>query len=369
MTGDETLAAVRAMGPSIGTRASEVEQGRRVPADVIDDLVGAGVFRLAIPASLGGIEAHPQQLVEVIEELARADGSVGWVAMIGAVTGMLGAYLPEAAAKEIYGDAGVITGGVFAPLGTAVAADGGGWVANGRWPFASGSQHSHWLLGGCIADADALALLFDARDVEILDTWHVSGLRGTASHDMTVTDVFVPEERVLRVATMEPARGGPLYQFPFFGLLALGIAAVPLGIARRSIDELVALAGGGGRRSAKRSSVQGQVARAEAALRGARALLASEVAAAWSAAERDGAVPIRARALLRLACTNAARVSAEVTREMYDAGGGASLYDSSPLQRCFRDAHAATQHMMVAPPTYELVGRVLLGVDTDTSQL
>lgn len=368
MTGEDVLGAVRALGPDIANRAAEVEQARRVPGELVDALVAAGAFRLAVPAELGGVEAHPRQLLEVIEEVARADGSVGWVTMIGAVTGVMAAYLPEAAAKEVYGDPGVITGGVFAPIGSAAAADGG-WVATGRWPFASGCEHSHWLLGGCVAGDEVLGLLFPRADVEIIDTWDVSGLRGTGSHDMAVAGAFVPDERALRVLTMEPLRGGPLYRFPFFGLLALGIGAVSLGIARRSIDELVALASGAGRRSAKRSAVQAQVARAEASLRSARALVLAEIDAAWQLAERDGAVPIRSRALLRLALTNAARVGAEVTREMYDAGGGASLYAASPLQRCFRDAHAATQHVMVGAQIYELAGRVLLGVETDTSQL
>lgn len=371
MTADAlaVLDAARGLAPSIQDRAAEIEQGRRLPLDLVDQMATAGCFRLALPADLGGIEAHPARQVEVIEELARADGSVGWVAMIGSVTAVFGAYLPESSAKEIYAtDPDVVTGGVFAPIGRATR-EGDGWRATGRWPFASGSQHCRWLLGGCVADDQVIGLLFNADDVEIIDTWTVSGLRGTGSHDMAVDNVWVPDDRSLPVLTMAPQRGGTLYRFPFFGLLALGIGAVSLGIARRSIDEMIALSATGGRRAAKRSAVQGAVARAEAQLGAVRSGVMDQVHRAWDEAEAGGEVPVERRARLRAAITHAARASADITRSMYDIGGGASLYDSNPLQRCFRDAHVATQHIMVGTPTFEMAGRVLLGLDTDTSQL
>lgn len=372
---DALLTAALALAPEIAERAAETEQARRLAPDLVARMASSGLFRQALPEALGGVEAHPADQVEVIEALARADGSAGWVLMIGAVTAVLGAFLPDAAAKEIYGtDPDVVTGGVFAPLGRATR-DGEGWRVSGRWPFASGSQHCQWLLGGCLAkgaeDAEdkVIGLVFPAHEVEIVDTWSVAGLRGTGSHDMVVADAWVPDERALPVLTMTPVRGGSLYRFPFFGLLALGIGSVSLGIARRSIDEMEALTQSGGRRAAKRSAVQGAVARAEAQLGAVRAGVLEQVHAAWSEAEAGGAVPVERRARLRIALTLAARTCAEITRDMYDLAGGASLYDSSPLQRCFRDAHAVTQHIMVGLPTFELAGRVLLGLDTDTSQL
>lgn len=366
---DDVLAAVRALAPEVAGRASETEQQRRVPLDLVDRMADAGVFRLAVPAELGGIEAHPAAQVEVLEELARADGSAGWIAMIGAVTGVFGAYLPEPAAKEIYGaDPKVVTGGVFSPIGRATR-DGDGWRATGRWPFASGSQHCQWLLGGCVAGDEVVGLLFPASEVDIVDTWNVSGLKGTGSHDMAVTDVWVPAERSLPLLTMAPVRGGSLYRFPFFGLLALGIGAVSMGIARRSIDEMVALSSTGGRRAAQRSAVQEAIAQAEASLGAARAGVLDQVGRAWAEAASAGEVPLDRRARLRIAITHAARTSAEITRAMYDVAGGAAIYDSSPLQRCFRDAHVATQHVMVGSPTYAMAGRVLLGLDDEGAQL
>jgi alkylation response protein AidB-like acyl-CoA dehydrogenase len=110
-------------------------------------------------------------------------------------------------------------------------------------------------------------------------------------------------------------------------------------------------------------------AKAEVTLRSARSHLWQTVGEAWSRA-LDGEEPtLEQRASLRLAATNAVRSAASVVDRAYDAGGGTSIFSSSPLQRCFRDVHTVTQHMLVAPATYELAGRVLLGVETDVSQL
>ena len=234
------------------------------------------------PACLRGREIEPADLVETIEAVARADGSTGWCVMIGATSGMVAAYLPDDEARAIYRSSDVVTGGVFAPRGTATPVEGG-FRMNGRWAFASGSQHCAWLMGGCLvggADGarggdgapdgapDARLLLLPAGEVEILDTWTVAGLCGTGSHDMVVTDAFVPAGRAVSLVTEPPRQRGALYAFPLFGLLALGIAVVALGLGRAAVDELTDLAGvkvptGSRRRLAQRSAVQADVARAE----------------------------------------------------------------------------------------------------------
>jgi alkylation response protein AidB-like acyl-CoA dehydrogenase len=171
-----------------------------------------------------------------------------------------------------------------------------------------------------------------------------------------------------------PIAPGALYAFPLFGLLALGIAAVALGIARGALDEILALAvaktpTGGRRTLAERATVQAQLAEAEATLGAARAFLDDLVGEAWAAARAAGVIPVPLRARLRLAATHATTASARVVNTAYTAGGGTAVYADSPLQRAFRDVHVVTQHMMVAPATWELCGRVLLGLDTDTTML
>ena len=217
-------------------------------------------------------------------------------------------------------------------------------------------------------------LLLPAGEVEILDTWTVAGLCGTGSHDMVVTDAFVPASRAVSLVTDPPRQPGPLYAFPLFGLLAVGIAAVALGLGRAAVDELTDLAGvkvptGSRRRLAQRSAVQADVAQAEARLRSGRAFLLDAVGAAWTSACAGDAISLEQRALLRTAATHATREAAATVDLAYEAGGGTSVYATSPLQRHFRDVHVVTQHVMVAPATYELAGRVLLGIPTDTSML
>jgi alkylation response protein AidB-like acyl-CoA dehydrogenase len=369
---------VRELLPRIRATADAIEAGRRLPLELVHALADAGVFRLCVPRALGGLEAHPRDLVDVLETIATADGSAGWCAMIGATSGVVSGYLPEGVAREIYGtDPRVVTGGVFAPRGTAVPEDGG-FRVSGRWPFASGSEHCAWLMGGCLVrdggPPRARMLVFPAADVRIIDTWHVAGLRGTGSHDMAVDAVLVPAERSVSLMEDRPRASGALYAFPVFGLLALGIAAVALGIARTAIDELVRLARekspqGSRRTLAERGVVQAAVAEAEALVRSGRTFVHDAIARAWTAAESAGAIGISERAGLRLAATHATRSAAEATDLMYDAGGGTSVYAASPLQRCFRDVHVATQHVMVGGSTYELTGRLFLGLDTDVSQL
>jgi alkylation response protein AidB-like acyl-CoA dehydrogenase len=217
-------------------------------------------------------------------------------------------------------------------------------------------------------------MLFPHSQAKIVDTWNVSGLRGTGSHDLEIHDLLVPAGRSTSIITDRPREQGPLYRFPVFGLLALGGAAVALGIARASIDELVRLAAakvptGGRRRLSERGVVQTELAEAEAMIGSARAFLFEACAQAWQAASAASELPIAARARLRLAATHATATSAKVVDLMYNAGGGTSIYAGSPLQRCFRDVHVVTQHVMVARATLELVGRILFGLETDTSML
>jgi len=365
--------------------AAQGERERRLAAPVVEALAQAGVFRMLVPRSLGGEEAAPAEMIEAVAGLARGDGAAGWCAAIAATSGALGAYLPPAHAREVFAAPARCWGGVFAPKGRAVV-DGDSYEVSGRWAFASGIDHCDWLMGGCVVEEDGsprlLAsgkpdvrlVLFPAAEVERIDSWHTSGLRGTGSHDMQAEALRVPAERSASLFGEGPVEPGPLYAFPVFGLLALAISAVGLGIARGAVDDLVGLAAAktpamSARPLAARGDTQMRVARSEARLRAARALVHSQVAAAWEDAVAGGGVNVERRAGLRLAATQAMAESAAVTADMYSLAGGSAIYESSPLQRRFRDAHVATQHMLVGPSTWQLAGRVLLGLEADVDQL
>ena len=373
----QTLSRAREAAATIAPMAPEIERGRRLPPAALDALVGAGVFKLMVPRALGGGEASVSTVLAVIEAIARADGSAGWCAMIGSTSGLMAAFLPDDVAREVYEPEGAITGGVFAPMGVARRVEGG-YQVRGRWPFASGSQHcSHVMGGAMIAGAERpemRSVLFRADEIRILDTWDTGGLRGTGSHDFEAEDVLVPEGRAFSLLGA-PRRSETLYRQPFFGTLAAGVASVSLGIARGALDALIALAttkaaGPGSKKTiAHRELVQLHVARAEGIVGAARAQLVESVEAIADEVAREGSASIRSRAQVRLAACHAASESARTVDLAYEAGGGSAIYASSPLQRCFRDAHTATAHEMVSATSATMVGRVLLGLDVDTTTL
>jgi alkylation response protein AidB-like acyl-CoA dehydrogenase len=378
------LTTVQQLAPRITARSEEIEAARRLPADLAQELAQAGFFHMFVPEAYGGLELHPARSIEIIEALSRADGSTGWCVMIGSVTAMLAAWLPEATARTLFEPQETIIGGVAAPIGRAERVEGG-YRISGRWPWASGSQNCQWLVGGALVTQGGKPLLsasgtpeirtlvFPSRDVVLHDTWHASGLCGTGSGDIEVKELFVPEAYSLSLISERPRVARPLYGFPAFGLLGVGLPAVALGIARRALDEFTTLAQQkvmfpSRKLLATRSAVQQTVAEAEGLLRSARALLLESVHHAFDAGAR-GEVTLRTRADLRLSYTHATRTSARVVDMVYEAAGGPAVFRTSPLQRCFRDVHVATHHAMVAAPTLETIGSVLLGLDTETTTL
>ncbi len=382
--GDLLNAALR-ISELAKAEAEEAQKNRNVSPALVNEIKKTGIFKLCIPRALGGLEAHPMDTLDVIDTIAQGDGSAAWVVMVCSATAIIAGYLTDEFSQEIYGGDGAVTCGVTAPSGRAKRVDGGIEVT-GRWQWGSGSRHADWMVGGSILvdengepekDEDGrihhLLPFFSKDQIEIVGNWDVHGMSGSGSDDFRVESAFVPENRWIRFGVDQPRLAG-LYRFPILGLLGLGVASISLGLARRAIDELVALAGNkipaaSVRTLCHRAYVQSAVAEAEAAVRSAKALMRESVHEAWQAATEGDELTAQQRASLRLATTNASRQATRAVDLMYNAAGGTPVYNSSSLSRIFRDAHVASQHIMVGPPTYELVGRVLLGVDTDLSTL
>jgi alkylation response protein AidB-like acyl-CoA dehydrogenase len=364
------------VGPSgvaalAGEHADETEAGRRLAPPVVAALRDQGLLRMAVPAVYGGPEVPAGEALARAEAIARADASAGWCVSIHVTSSVLAAYLPPDGAVEVLGDPGSVASGVWAPTGSAARVDGGLRVS-GRWAYCSGIDQADHLFAGCLLDGTPHVVAIPRGELEILDTWHTTGLRGTGSHDTVAHDVFVPTDRVLSIAA-GPIVDAPLYRFPIFGFFAASIAAAALGNARGAVDDFVALAtvkvGQGSRRTlAEKPAAQSALAEAEASLRAARGLYFTAIADCWAAAV-EGAVSVELRRDLRLACTFATRTSVAVVDALHDLAGGTAVYESSPLARRFRDAHAATAHFQVNLATYELLGRLLLGVATDAGTL
>ncbi len=356
-----------------------IESARSLPVDICEAFKAGGLFHALVPEEYGGLEVHPATLVEVIKQIAMGDGSAGWNVMIGATTGLLAASLAEDFAREIYGDApGVLTVGVTAPLGKAECVEGG-YRINGRWPFGSGSLNADWICGGCFiyengeqqmgskGAPEIHLMMFSREQVTIEDTWYVSGLKGTGSNHFHVEEQFVPAGRSVVLGGRALIQR-PLYQFPMLGLLALGVSAVSLGIGYKALQAFKELAGvktptGSNRTLINRPQAQMDVAKSLADLESAEALMKHKINIAWDVAKRGDRLSTEIKADLRLAAVNATHRAVAAVDRLYMAAGGSAIYESNELQRCFRDIHVTTQHIMVAPPVYEVVGRVVLGLD------
>jgi alkylation response protein AidB-like acyl-CoA dehydrogenase len=367
-------------------RAEEIDRLRSIPADLIAELVATKVLKLWVPAAYGGAQAHVQDVIDAIADTSYHEASIGWSIMIANTTGWTGGHLPVEHAYTVFGSPDAVAGGYAMPAGDAVAVDGGLRVS-GRWPWGSGTSHCTAIGGGIrIVDAegDAASLpdgtrsafaFFDVGDVEILDTWYAGGLKGTASNDYVVEDALVPEGRwVDLVSTRDrpPVVDETLYRFPFHGAFACAVAAVIAGLARRAVDELIALGdkqpAGSRRGLARRPAVQAELSRADAAVRSAHAFMVDTIGETWAATEA-GSADDEHRRLLRLAAVNTARQGAEAVDVCYRAAGGTSVFESSPLQRIFRDTHTVTQHGMVSDRVLEPLGAMRFGLDVDTTQI
>ena len=375
----------RKLGPSLAERAERIEETRTLPDDVVADLREADLFRLFVPKSLDGPEANVINGMEAIAEVARHEGSSAWCVMIAGTTSLLAGFLTDEHARVIYGPPDSCTGGLAAPVGTAREAAGGLRVT-GTWAWGSGARHCTFVGGGVrLVDEsgerqprdDGLTAPFvfmDPTDVEFIDTWHVTGLAGSGSGDYTATEAFVPEGRWVQLAPTSPVLDGPLWQFPFYGMLAAGVASVSIGLLDGAIDRFVEVAGskrpqGSTRLLAERPAAQAELSAAEATARSARTFLAATLGVAWDTAASGDPLSTEQRRSIRLAAADAAQRCADALVGLQRQAGGTAVYLREPLQRTVRDGQVAATHAMVADRIHELTGRLRLGLDTDTGLL
>jgi indole-3-acetate monooxygenase len=372
---------LESMLAAIRVRREEIEEARRLPADLVETIRGTGMFALSVPRALGGWEASPADILHAVETVAAADGSTGWCAMIGVANNLSAGYMNETGAREVYADPYAPSAGIAAPAGAAVRVDGGVRVS-GRWPFASGITHCDWLWAGCMVmengrprttamGPEIIHVCVPVRDVEIHDTWHVSGLCGTGSNDFSIHDAFVPEQRIFALLDPTGHRPEPLFQLPPLNWFVSQVVAVSLGIARGALDELLELAQTRAPTLSRdvladRPVAQIEFARAESTLGAARAFLYDTVDDIWQTVCAGSHPTPQQRARNRIAAVNAAEAGASVARTAHVLAGGGSIYRSSALQRHMRDAEAITHHFTVAPHVWEDAGRIFMGREPTT---
>ncbi len=373
MTPQGVLEGARDLGPSIVDRAIEIEAARRIPRDLLDELIRTGCFALLLPPSHGGIGADLPAALRVFEALARADASVGWTVMIGASAWVDLAGLPRASFDRLFpADRQVIVAGAINPTGQISGGDGG-YRVTGRWGFASGCEHADWLWGDCIEGIvhgapQLRGAVFSPDQVVIEDTWTASGLAGTGSHHFHATDVEVPAEMTFPVDADDPCLDEVVVHVPVPALLSVQIASVAIGAAHGALDDIVALAADkvpllDPAPLASNALFQLELATADTEVRAARALLYETTEAMWATATARGSLTLEQRARIRATAVWATERAVAAVDAAYRAGGGTSVYADCPLQRRLRDVHAVTQHFLVKRDTLTTAGAIFAGQD------
>ncbi|MDL5155868.1 acyl-CoA dehydrogenase family protein [Actinomycetospora termitidis] len=363
---DDVRSRVDALLPEIRARAAETERACTVPAELATSLEDAGVFRLQRVRDLGGLEADPATILDLIERLAHADASTAWAALIGMTASSFFARLDPAVAADLLAPRpGAGASCVFAPSGSAVP-DGEGFRVTGRWEWNSGVKHTPWHQVGAVVpgtEGPEVRVVFLADDeVGVVDHWDTMGLRGTGSHDLQVQEVWVPAQRTFVAASARCDHEGPYARFGIGDLVNVGVVAFPLGVARRAVDEFVERARAKTRGVQSRwsvaedSEVQADVGRAESALAAARAFADAAAAELWTSV-LAGAPDPRAQGRLAMATAHALRTAVDVVDVCYRHGGASAMRLDDPLQRCFRDLHAVAGHVFYSAEADRGIGR------------
>lgn len=376
LTAEAILANARAMAPAIADRSAEIEALRRLPDDLVAQLRAAGFFRMGRSRAKGGPQMTLPQHLEVIEVLAQADPSVGWCVKIGTDSGIIAELLPPAASARLLPHPDMVTAGQFTAGRGRLQAVEGGYVLNGRFPFGSGISHADAVMSGAMLFDESGAPVMGpggipesrlafcrADELVIEDTWHTHGLRGSGSTHYRAEDVFIPEDQALRIDETLFEGREPLYASGFNWVTTM--AAVPLGTARRALDEAKALIGermGGIPPQPMRQlpHVREAIAEAETRYGAARAFLYS-AANAFLAELEQGTPAVESKGRLALANVNCFRMAAEVTRALFDLIGANAVFEGQPLERLARDALTLNQHMIIARPALASYGSMMLG--------
>ena len=376
------LARAEGLAELIGHEAERSESDATLSPVVVDALHESGLFGLMVPKELGGEEADLPTVLEVYEEVCRADGSTGWTLLANATTSAFaGAYTGLAAIDAMFTGAQTpVAAGQFSPRGTAVRdGDGDGFTVSGSYSFGSGSAHAAWIGGGALELRDGelvpgasgtpvIRAYFVPRErVDFLGNWDVMGLVGTGSYDYEVPEQHVDDDFTFDLVNAEARRGGPVYRLGVLGLTAAGHAAFALGVGRRGMEELTRIVQTKHRLGADplrdQQLFRHDYAIHDAALHAARAFVHESFATVQDVLEQgDDPSPVQ-RQRLRQSTTYATRVATDAVRFAYTAAGSDALRPSV-LQRCFRDLHAATQHLVVDNNTLTETTRVLLGLDS-----
>jgi alkylation response protein AidB-like acyl-CoA dehydrogenase len=370
----------RALAPLITREADEIERTRRLTQPVVSALIENGLYRVLLPQSVGGAEAPPEIFMQMLEEVAKADASTAWCLGQCSVCAMTAAYLDPDAAREIFASPnGILAWGAIAHEVKVVP---GGYRANARWDFASGSRQASWLGAHVrVVEADGTprlkpngapevrTILFPVTSATMYDVWDVIGLNGTGTDSYSVDNLLIPEKfAALRDDPTALREQGPLYKITTYTMYGLGFAAVSLGVARATLDAATDLARGkasvGIKAMRENNAVQAAIGRTEGNLRAARAYLYATADEVWRDLTRPGGdFTEEHRLALRLASTWTIHQAAAVVDAAYHMAGATAVFSANKFERRFRDMHAIAQQVQARDTHYEDVGKAILGAD------
>lgn len=359
------LARAKSIYDDIAQAGDAIDRERELPEQLANKLKLNGFFRLLVPKSMGGEEMEWPDYLDVIRTIAHADGSVGWCVNQGAVFATNSSRSPRELAEEIWGDPnGVVGNGP--PIGPKSVPVDGGYQLSGQWIFSSGCRHANWLAALATPDGETASLHFLPRnEIDLIDVWQVSGLRGTGSFSFAAENHFVPKSRVMPM-NKPPIEEGPIYVIPQSLLFACGFGCVALGVARAALDCVIDLSRQKKPQFSRQTLaqdpvVQSKIGRAEALWRAAKALVYTTVEEIWSNVKASRSITMDERLRLRLAGTHAIRQSADVVDIVYNLSGSTAIFEYTPIQRKFQDIHVITQQVQGREAHYQTVGSYLLG--------
>jgi indole-3-acetate monooxygenase len=371
----DRLAALR---PEFAPHLEQAESRVRLPAEISGPLLRAGFFRLWIPAAHGGLELSLPDALRIHEAAAAIDGSLGWAVMIGAGGGLFAAWLPYAAAQELFAHPAALVAGSGSPSGWAERLPGGGYRVRGAWRFASGAHYASVFTAACVVTEGGSPVLDETgaplvramsippSRVRVLETWDAQGLRGTGSHDFEVTEAVVPEAHSFSVITDMPRESGPLYRLPFTVLTELPVSAVGLGIARHALQEFARLLPV--QKAGAQSAVGLRFAQARAALEQAAAGVMDVAAEAWRTVAQGRALSDLQLARITAICVASQETLRHALGELAAVAGMQAIDRRSAFSRAWRDLQALGAHGSLAPQRLAAAGSVLLAqaVRSDT---
>lgn len=379
----ELIRAAREIRPVLERNRLKAEAECRLPDESANAMADAGLLRAFLPTELDGYEVDMCTMMKIIETTAVAESAAGWCLQTPLTYAFYSGILDASVAKKIWGPKRAAVAGGFNPVGK-ITRDKDGWRVTGNWAWGTSQYMATWMLGNCTVYEDGKPKIgpdgvplyrqvFVPREqTRVVSNWNVMGLKGTGSDDYAMDDLFVPDEFTCEMFAPKPRIERTLYRLPLATIFAVSIAAPPLGMARRALDEFRSVA----ERKVpmaftkplrERPSAQIAIAKAEATLRSARAFLLETLEEVWDVVDRGDEPTMDLRALIRIACGNVGVACRDAVALVFHAAGAGQIRrDAGPLEQLFRDVHVGAQHIGIIEHNLELGGRVILGLDPGT---